>query len=75
MEDSCWSSLLLKDFIPWKGTHNGEDCGGLFPVGGFLCRSRGRTPLPEEEVVAETTHDELTMVSISYLSVSLSERR
>lgn len=44
-------------------------------MGGFLCRSRGRTPLPEEEVVAETTHDELTMVSISYLSVSLSERR
>ena len=61
MGDPRWSSLFLKDCIPWKGhverthagavcedlqsvgrTHVGEIHGGLPPVGGTPCWSRGR---------------------------------
>ena len=56
--DPRWSTVLLKDCTPWKGpmleqcaseglhalggTHAGEVCGGLSPMGGTPCWSRGR---------------------------------
>lgn len=41
VEDPHWSSLFLKEGIPWKGTHSVSWAGR-------------KTPLPEEEVMAET---------------------
>lgn len=45
-------------------THAEEVYGELSPVAGSPCYIRGRTPLPEEEAVSDTTSDELTITSI-----------
>jgi len=58
-------------------THFGAVHGGLSPVGRNPRWSRGsvRGPPPEEEGVAETTCDELTVTPIPHHPTLLSRRR
>ena len=62
---------------PVGRTHAGAVCGGLSPMGGTPCWSRGRvrSPAPEEEGVAETMCDELIVTPIPHPPVLLVGRR
>jgi len=78
MGDPQWSSLFLKDCTLWKGTHIGAVHEKLQPVGGTFTLEQGqsvRSPPPEEEGAAETTHDELTTTPIPHLPVPLRRRK
>ena len=59
-------------------THIGEVCGELSPMRGTFTLEQGksvRSPPLEEEAVAETTRDELTVTPISHPPALLGGRR
>lgn len=82
MGDSCWSSLFLKDFTPWKGpilefTRNCSlwEAPTLvkFMKDCLLCEG-SHTEADEEKGDAEMMHYELTATPIPHPSVLLGGR-
>ena len=72
------AGTVREELQPMGRTHIGEVCGELSPVRGTFTLEQGqsvRSPPPEEEAVAETTCDGLTVTPIPCPPAPLRGRR